>query len=983
MTRAPWWRRSLALALALALAAAHAATLTIDAGDDPDARLELRRTLLPSGVEVELVVLTGRRITLTVDDLVIVGERIELDVDGRTVRVIGPGSFTSGDERLEGADLELRLDEERLRAIDAVVFTSAIDVAGELAERLPGQLTFSGGLASPCTRCDQETLDYAFRAERMVLYPGDRLVGHDVTVLVRGVAVLRLPLLVIPLAQGDRQPQFAIGTGTAARRAEVRLRWPYVAGPGALGTFTVRYLADVNPTVEGGPLGRLLGGAVEVSYLGFELDHRVYDEAGAGAVAVAYEPHRVARAAGAGVPARAASDDRWTVRLTYATAEGEPGTTVGAELTRDDARTPGRWLYGLALAATDTDLGQVGARLRVDSQGFVDTDPAIDVRTPPAYASRVAPVRTPLRLRLEPVDLSPVRLANLRLTAAALDLGLFQDVANPINRRAAAAGLVDEGRARIEHGLVLDPWAPWTGARIEGDNRFEGRYYAQGERAVAWRSRFSVTQSFGQVATVSATLNRDVVEGETPFRFDATAVRTRTDVQFRASVRPAPWAGLETTGGYVLVENRRPETVGWAPLSNRLTLFGDRSWIDASLEHVWLIRDDDPGTLRATLSLQARQAPVELRVTVDHLHDLQVPAGEPRVADTVTRATWRAAYDRVVTLDVSAAYRPDPAPDGAGRVRRSEPVDARLTLGSLRSGDERPGLGVQALFDPELSRFERLTVDARARWSALELEARQRIELPTGRVSDASVALTWDDVARLEARGLVWLPPAWLGHPEEPRPRQLSVQLREVRRQGTPRWEATWRANLDPASSGSGRRDTRFEVRAALLQEALGPWLVSAEAQVEWALADELQPEGFLRRATLVIGADAWERVGLQGRIGYQASYDRLTGTLARSELTIDDLTVAVRPTDALTVGARLRDVWELTGTDAARSPWNFRPEVFFVWDRCCWALSGAWNAATGTVRIVLTGPGASTGLEQVLETGWSLPRTALPEPTP
>ena len=170
-------------------------------------------------------------------------------------------------------------------------------------------------------------------------------------------------------------------------------------------------------------------------------------------------------------------------------------------------------------------------------------------------------------------------------------------------------------------------------------------------------------------------------------------------------------------------------------------------------------------------------------------------------------------------------------------------------------------------------------------------------------------------------------------------------------------------------------------MRLALLQESLGPWLISVEGQAEWAWADGVQPETFLRRASLVVGADAWERIGVQGRLGYQATYDRSTEGLARSELTIDDLTFAVHATDSLLIGARLRDVWELTGTDAARSPWNFRPEVFFVWDRCCWALSGAWNAATGTVRFVLTGPGASTGLEQVLETGWSLPRAELREP--
>jgi hypothetical protein len=973
------WLPWLALALLSLAGAAQAATLTIDAGDDPNARLELRRTLLPSGVEVELVVLTGRRITLTIDDVVIVGQRIELDVEGRIVRVIGPGSFASGSERLEGSDMELRIDDEQVRAIDAVVFTSAIDVTGDVAERVPGQVSFSGGLASPCTRCGQEVLDYAFRAERMVLYPGDRLVGHDVTLLVRGVTVLRLPLLVIPLAQGDRQPRLAIATGSAVRRAEVSLRWPYVAGPDSLGTFTVRYLADVDPTTDAGLLGRLLGGTVEVSYLGFELDHRVYDEVGAGGLFVAYEPHRVGRAATPGVPARAPIDARWTVRLAYATAEDGAGTAVRAELARDDARTAGRWIYLFGLAATDfASLGDVGVRLQVDSQGFVDTDAAIGPRTPPAYADRRTPVRTPLRLRFEPLDVAPLQLGRLRVTALALDLGLFQDYANPINRRAAAAGLVAAGRALVGHGLVLDPWSPWAGVRIEGDNRFEGRYYGSDERAVAWRTRFGVTQNLGTWATVVATLTRDVVEGETPFRFDAVAVRARTDLQFRVSLRPAAYVGLETSGGYVFVDNRRPETVGWAPLTTRLTLFGDRPWIDASLEHVWPIRDDDPGTLRSSLTLQARRTPVELRVTLEHLQDLRPDPATPLVADTVTRLTWRAAYERVASLDVVAAYRPAPAPDAAGRLRRFEPIDVRLTLGSLRGGDERPGVRLQALFDPELNRVERLTVDLRARAGAVEVEATQRIELPEGRVSDASLAVAWDDVARLEARGVVWLPPAWLGHPEEPRLRQLSVQLREQRALGAPRWEATWRSTVDPTLEAPGRRDTRFEVRAALLQEVYGPWLVSAEAQAEWALRDALQPEGFLRRLSLVVGADAWERIGVQGRLSYLATYDRFTGTLVRRELTIDDLTLALRPTDALTVGARLSDVWELTGRDAGRSPWTIRPEVFFVWDRCCWALSGAWNAATGTVRIVLTGPGTSTGLEQVLETGWSLPRATL-----
>jgi hypothetical protein len=977
-------RLALAMALLVVLLlgpAAWAATLTIDAGDDPSARLELRRIVLPSGVEVELIVLTGERITLTVDDLVIVGRRIELDVDGRLVRVIGPGSFTAGEERLEGDDLELRLDEERVRAVDAIVFTSAIDVTGELAERLPGQLTFTEGLASPCSRCSQEVLDYAFRAARMTLFPGDRLVGYDVSVQVRGFTILRLPLLVIPLAQGDRQPQLSIRSGTAANRAEVRLRWPYVAGADALGTFTVRYLADVDPTTGAGVVGRLLGGAVEVAYLGFELDHRLYDEVGSGSAFVAYEPPRIARPATGASPARAASDAEWTVRLAYAADQIGSEPSVRFELARDDARTPGRWTYLGSLGFADAEAAAgAGLRGRFDTQGFVDTDPTADRRTPPPYADRRTPLVTALRLRLEPVDLTPLQLGQLRVTAANVDIGLFEDFANPVNRRAAAIGVVGDGRLQVGHQLVLAPLTLWSGARLEADDRSEGRYYGSTERAVSWRSRLALSQAFGNVGSASLTLTRDVVEGETPFRFDATVNRARTDLRFGVELRPAAWLRASTDGGYVFVEDRRPETVGWSPLTTRLTLLANVTGLDASLEHRWPILERDPGTLRGSVSLQARKASADLRVGLEHLQDLRVEPADPRVAETFTRFTWRAAYDGWVALGLTATYRPEPAPDAEGRVRTVEPVDLQLELGSMRAREARPGLRVAAQFDAALNRFEQLDVDLRLLVGPVEIEARERVTLPDVRVTDARLTATWPDVARLETRGIEWLPPTVFGHEVEPTVRQLSVQLREDRARAAGRWELGWRTTLDPALEETGRRDTRFEARVALLQENFGPWFVSLEGLGEWALADDRQPEAFLRRASLVFGADLAERFGVQGRLSYQATYDRVREELGRSELTIGELTVAFRPTGQLTVGARIQDVWEFAREDPARSPWNLQPEVFFVWDRCCWALAGSWNSATGTVRIVLTGPGEGNGLAQVIDTDWTLPRAALRE---
>lgn len=970
MTRRAHGLLRLVAAALLGLGAAHAwaATLTVDTGDDPDARLELRTYLLPDGSTAELVVLTGRAVVVTVDDVTLEGTRIEIDVGARLVRLVGAGAFVRGEERVEGRDLEVALDDERVRAVDAVVFTSALDVAGALAERLPGQVTFADAFASPCTRCDQDVPDYGFRAARMLLYPGDRLVAYDVVVVVRGAGVFALPLLVLPLATGDRQPLLVVRSGTATERAEVRVRWPYVAGANALGTFTVRYLAEVDPRRPGGVAGRVLGGAIEASAVGFELDHRAFDDLGTAVLRVAYDP---GRGPDASDPLRPRVPPTWSVRAAYATAPDGPSPAVDVELARDDVRAAGRWTWRAALVGEGA-----GARARVTSQGFLDTDPAADRAAPPAYAGGSVPRRTPLRVRVEPLDLAAWRLGRFQATAAALDVGAFEDVANPANRAAAALGVVAGGRALVAHSVRLDPWTPWTGARLDADNVFEGRYYGTGERAIGWRTRVGFEQGFGGVGALTLAFLRDVEEGETPFRFDAATPRARTEASARLSVRFAPWASLASDGAYVFVEARRPETVGWQPLTSTLTLFGDRPWIDASLAHRWPLGDDDPGTLTARLALQGRGGGAETSTSVEHVVDLRPLPGPPRVDEGRTTVAWRAALDRVAGLSFDATHL---AADATGAPSWRD-ARAGATLGSVRAGDTRPGLQVEARLDLNLLRVTEVSVLARADVGPVALELRERVALPSGAVEDARIAATWRGVATLEARGVVWLPPTWFGHePEPPRPRTLSVRVVDAPLRQAPRWEATWRTTLDPAlADAGGRRDTRFEVRLALVQERLGPVTGSVDALAEWALADARQEEPYLRRAALTFGADVGERVGVQGRFGYTGTWNAATATLDRRTLAIEDLTLAVRASDEWLVGGRLRDVWELTATDPTRSPWTLRPEVFFVWDRCCWALVGAWDAATGQVRLALTGPGGGTGLSEVFDTDLALPRAPL-----
>ena len=79
-------------------------TVTIDTGDDPGARLEIRRVVLPDGRERELYVVTAARVTVTSGELTIVASRLEFDPLEERVLVVGPGRVERPDgEPLQGA----------------------------------------------------------------------------------------------------------------------------------------------------------------------------------------------------------------------------------------------------------------------------------------------------------------------------------------------------------------------------------------------------------------------------------------------------------------------------------------------------------------------------------------------------------------------------------------------------------------------------------------------------------------------------------------------------------------------------------------------------------------------------------------------------------------------------------------------------------------------------------------------------------------
>jgi hypothetical protein len=956
-------RAVLALLLALLAGWAAAARIVIDASDDPESRLEIRTVTLPGGEEVQVYVLMGSGLTVRIDDEVLVADHVEFDLTRRVVRVVGHGSFTRGGETIEGEDLVIDLSRESLEGRDVLIVTPEVDVSGDSASRVPGMIAIALGEFSPCSRCGQEVEDYGFQADRIELYPGDRLVAHGVTVLVRGQPAFELPLLVLPLGPDDRQPRLLYETGTATDRARVEVTWPYVAGPDARGALTLRYHADVEPGASA--VGDfLLGGAVRRSYFGVRLDHAFYTPRGAGDLVVDLTPGYEEQ--GGWTP------PRWTVTFAYADDAALGPPTDEVLLQRDDSRRPYIWEATLRARRV-----AYGLDATFSSQVFVDLEPGDDVSTP-SYAGGRTPLRTPARLELAP-ETTPMDLGALRVERLLLDLGAFEDRSNPTNRSAALTPTISSGRARESHVLSLGPLDLWRGARVSARTDFTGYYYGTGERQVDWLTRASAEQAFGSLGSLTLTFTRDVTEGETPFRFDALAYRARTDLLASLLLDPAPWLRVQQRGGYVFLDDRNPDAEGWAPLETTLTLLRNVDWLTLTVRNAYDLQDGDPGVIDVDLGLRARGA-FTARLDVSHVEDLKVTedriTGLP-VDDSETTVSLSAGMRGAFDLSVSTGYRYDPPEPAPG-----EPADhwddlrVRLTLGTLTQDDLVPGFALDYARDLDRGRVSAFGVEMTARAGPVNLYALERLSLPSGRVAQSRLRAEWRGVAAAEARGLEWLPPAFVGLPEpEPYVRDLEFSVEDAPAAGTPTWRVAFSTRYDPALLGGqgGRRNSTLTARTVLDSRVVGPARFSVDGFAEMAWEDALQPVTYLRRANLEFGVDLYERVGLQGTLGYAASFDAASQSVSSANLTLRDVALVVRPLDELYVGMVVNDVWDLTGRDPSR-PFELQPTFTVVWDRCCWALYGSWNSATGQVSLTLTTPGADQGITQVFGTRLILP---------
>ena len=764
-------------------------------------RLEFRPITLPDGSEGELTVISGSPVRMRIDEDEITAEYIEFDRESRLLRIVGAGDLSYGDVSTEGRDYVVDLSTEEFTVQDVIIFTAPIDIQGVSAERLPGQVDITAGAFSPCSRCNQERQDYAFRAERLRLYPGDRLVAFDVTVLIRDAPILFLPLLVIPLGPQDRQPRFSISQGTGLVSnddgAEIALDWPYVVGPNAYGTTSLRYYADVTPGAGTGFTESFFGGRIDQSYFGGGFEHNFFTDQGRGDLDFFYLP---SLRESDGEDAR----NEFTFRFAYATIENLDIPQLNVLIERDDAANQRIGEYGVTYTSTLFGGSPFALNTRFFTQGYYDFDRGDD-ETLPSYADRNTPELTYGQFTLEPSENASFSVGPLILSDLLLDLGIFEDASSPSNRSAAQTPKSTAGRLLDRYRLSLETLSPFPGFSVSGSTDFSGQYYTTGERLVNWDSELSASQDFG-VGSFSATLNRDVNEGETPFRFDALSVsQTRTDLTSSLSFTPLEWFSLDVNETYVFVDTRNPEDLGAGPIESRLELFNNLNWLNIEVANDYDPAENDPGNLETIFELRSPDPVVSGSLRYQHIADLDLTPNRTDGAlenNSETTVTAELGYAGIFNVDLSGGYEYDDTDDEGDAVviqGQSKPFELGATLGSLDQEDDLPGIRFFYERDLNQSEMREVGYEATGRYGPLEARVEQTFDFQNNRSDDTLYNLTWQGIISAEAEGFTLVPPSFVGLENESEA-DFSLSLRdETRPENEDRgWELTYSTTYDP-----------------------------------------------------------------------------------------------------------------------------------------------------------------------------------------
>ena len=528
-------------------------------------RLEFRNVTTPDGKIEEYVTITGNPAIVRIEKDELEANRIEFNKTKRKLYIVGQGVLRGEKETIAGNDFVVDTSDNSLEGVDVLIATTDIDVVGINVERLPGQLEVQNGYFSPCSRCGKVGDAYGFRAGSLTLFPGDRLIARDVTILVAGEPILYLPIMIVLLSEPSRQIRWVIniggtsvggnssgGTGTTGLSLPtVELDLPFTTGDFGLGFTLLRYYSDRNPAFGVGVDWTLfdLFGGINKSRVFFLVLPPISSTVGSPGFLGAPLAYRLESAGSFDItPGNDPEDALPSVRYTFNLSRVDP------EINRTED------LRGITGPQRRTDFG---AKFNLDTIGY-----AIELEVSSFFLNRDLGVQTinPLKPTFPNSSYVPgntLYFPELRFTAKdsllpkfgvggvqnfSITSGVITSPYNRINKSAKFAadpytGLVTAGKLSVKYGLVLNTNL-WEGATISASFRFEGRYYStrnpdpnstddqqlnptgEFERSVDYQFNTRFSQAiFKDLARIDFTADGSATSGESPFGFDGVSFR--------------------------------------------------------------------------------------------------------------------------------------------------------------------------------------------------------------------------------------------------------------------------------------------------------------------------------------------------------------------------------------------------------------------------------------------------------------------------
>lgn len=487
-------------------------------------RLELRRL---DGQE--LVVISGG-VELHIDKDVIRADRVEYNRTKRTLTLVGKTYYKSvtrgrdgqdSEQVLTGDGLVVNLASENLAGEDVIITTADLQIRGEDVNRVPGQLQALNSYFTPCARCGRTPNDYAFRARQVLLYPGDRLVAYDATLLLADAPVMYLPTVILLLNDPDRQPRFEIGQDSVDGLF-ARVGLPFVIGQNALGYTLLRYYQNRSPS---------LGLGVDLTAFDLPFGVRRLD------LYALAEPRPVADEVGG-------HDLDFRVNATGQVPW--EGTKNGLAYT---------------LTAERRDIDQSEANKGVTNVDFTASAEWDVVDADFRYTGRfgpdpLGPLPNILRRPEFALDFQPFRAGGLSADFN-VTFGSYTAASNPLSRRARNAGDNFSAERLEENHTITYETRPWGGATFSVRNTFTGRYYSTGARTVNLNVGAGLQQQLTPDTSFGLRYEYSRQEGTSPFSFDAVSSRPPSGVlRVNGTTRPFPWLQLNAEQGYDFVQPR-------------------------------------------------------------------------------------------------------------------------------------------------------------------------------------------------------------------------------------------------------------------------------------------------------------------------------------------------------------------------------------------------------------------------------------------